>query len=317
MNFQNITPIERSSRYLDQAFRKAREKSRKKLEGNWLEKIRKKEMIKLDVVKGELTNRLDRIVKSFPSLEKLPNFYIELLKLTLDYRELKKSLGGISWAIGKIRFLHRDYIRKINKTREQKKIKNLEKEFYGRVSSVIKQIDQQLFFLEETRKIMRTYPDIKEMFTVVIFGFPNVGKTTLLNKLTEAKGEVAEYPFTTKRINSGFMEIKGKRIQVLDAPGTLARPEKMNNLEKIAYLAIKELADIIIYLFDLSETVNIKKQEKLFKSLKRGFKKKILLHLSKRDITEEAGIGQFKEKHRNIKFFDDKELKEEIGKLSQ
>ena len=42
MNFQYIIPVERSKDYLDVAFRKAREKSSKKLEGEWLEKIKKK-----------------------------------------------------------------------------------------------------------------------------------------------------------------------------------------------------------------------------------------------------------------------------------
>ena len=67
MNFQHLVPVERSKDYLDIAFRKAREKSNKKLTGEWLEKIRRKEMIRLDVIKDQLTQRLDKEVKSFPS----------------------------------------------------------------------------------------------------------------------------------------------------------------------------------------------------------------------------------------------------------
>lgn len=313
MNFQTIAPIERSRNYLDRVFKKAREKSRKELKGDWLEKIKKKEIIKLDVIKGELVSNLDKIVKDFPRLEELPKFYLELLKLTLEYGELKKSLGAVSWAIGKIRFFHRDYIRKISKSRDAKKIRNLEKEFYGRISSIVRQIDEQLFFLEESRRIMKKYPDIKEMFTIVIFGFPNVGKTTLLNKLTGAKGKVAEYAFTTTGINSGFIKIKEKEVQVLDVPGTLARPEKMNDIERIAYLAAKELANIVIFVFDISGTIDLEKQKELFRNLKKEFEKEILIYLSKTDIIEEAKVKKFKENYRPV--FGAEELKEEINKL--
>jgi nucleolar GTP-binding protein len=314
MNFQDIPPIERSKHYLDMAFKKAREKSRKKLKGIWLDKVRTKEMIKLDVIKGELTSRLNKVIKSFPSLNHLPKFYIELLRLTLNHKELKKSLGGINWALEKMRFFQRNYVRKISKGRDAGKIKQLGREFYGRISSVIKQIDKQLVYLEESRKIMKNYPDVKEMPTVVIFGFPNVGKTTLLNKLTSSKGKVASYAFTTVRINSGFLKSKEKTIQVLDVPGTLARPEKMNDIEKIAYLAVKELADFVIYVFDLTEMVSLKKQEKLFKNLKRDYQNKILIYISKKDITEKEEIKEFQKRYK--KTFDAEELKKEIGKLT-
>ena len=100
---------------------------------------------------------------------------------------------------------------------------------------------------------MRTYPDVKEMFTVCIYGFPNVGKSTLLNKLTTSKATVAAYAFTTKEINAGYFTVEDKKIQVFDVPGTLARENKMNYIELQAELVVKELADIIIYVFDVSE----------------------------------------------------------------
>ncbi len=315
MNFQFISPVKRSKELLDLAFGKAREKSDKKLEGEWLDRIKRKEATRLDVTKENLVSSLNKIVKDFPSLDHLPEFYIKLLKLTLDYVALKQSLGSLDWASGRVKFFHKNYVKKISRCQDIKQMRSLRKEFYGRVSSIIKQIDKELFFLDECRKIMKKYPDIKEVPTVVIFGFPNVGKTTLLNKLTGAKGKIAGYSFTTKGVNSGFLEVGNKKIQFLDVPGTLDRLDKMNDIEKIANLTVKELADIIIYVFDISGVgYGLKKQEQLFRNLKSNFgqNKKVLIYLSKQDIVEKDKIQEFGKKY---SFLDIKTIKTTIKKL--
>ena len=53
---------------------------------------------------------------------------------------------------------------------------------------------------------------------VVILGVPNSGKSTLLSKLTNAKPEIAQYPFTTKLPEVGVMDYEGVKIQVVEIP---------------------------------------------------------------------------------------------------
>ncbi|PIN73737.1 hypothetical protein COV20_05965 [Candidatus Woesearchaeota archaeon CG10_big_fil_rev_8_21_14_0_10_45_16] len=291
MNFQKIPPVETADEMLELAFRKARERSNyRSLQGTWLEKIKQKEGIKIDIIKSSLYARLDAVMVVFPDLSVISNFYIKLMRLTIDFGKLKQSLSTLNWAKEQISRLHRMTARKIGRSETKDEIGEASKQFYGRVSSVIKQIDQYLQFLEASRKTMRTYPDIKDLFTVCIYGFPNVGKTTLLNNLTGTTAKIAAYAFTTVTINAGYVTIDGEKVQILDVPGTLAREEKLNNIELQAELALKEVADLIIYVFDLTEQCGFSRevQEQLFATIKT--KKPVVVYLSKIDLIPKSQI---------------------------
>jgi len=53
---------------------------------------------------------------------------------------------------------------------------------------------------------------------IVIAGTTNSGKSTLLNKLTNANAKVAVYPFTTKEPVQGVLDYKGIKLQVVEIP---------------------------------------------------------------------------------------------------
>jgi len=249
---------------------------------------------------------------TFPDTNALPDFYIKLMRLTLEFTDFKKSLGAINWAIKKISRFQKTYVSKIIKSKDRDMVKNLSKQFYGRISSVLKQIESNLSYLELCRKIMRSYPDIKDMFTVCIYGFPNVGKSTLLNKMTNTKAEVAAYAFTTKSINVGYLETKDEKIQVIDVPGTLARADRRNDIEMQAELVMKELSNIVVYVFDLSIYCgySIEKQIELYHKL--GEKKKVLIYLSKTDLIDSEIVDNFDYKHYSLE-----EIKEKIVELAK
>jgi nucleolar GTP-binding protein len=289
MNFQYITPIEKPADLLDLAFRKARVKGKmKKLTGNWLQIVRQKEAMKLDIIKDSLVTRLDKIVDIMPKTIELPDFYVKLMELTMDFSEYKKSCGAIDWASKQIRNIHKSCVSKVYKEKDRSEIKKMMNMFYGRVSSIVKQVAPNFEVLKKARLVFRSFPDVKEMFTVCLYGFPNVGKSTLLNKLAGTNAETAAYAFTTKSINSGTIHLGGEDIQILDVPGTLARKNTMNDVELQADLVLHEKADVVIYIFDISGFCgfSVEVQEQLLENLQKMKDKKIIVYVTKQDLDE-------------------------------
>ena len=284
---------------IDVAFRKASKEasslSIKKV--SKLVRVRKKEEKKIKSVSSTIKKHLNKVISRTPKVDELPPFYRELINVVVGIDRFKKSLGAIKWAVSKIKYLERYYSYKVRTSREEKEVYRYRREFYGRVSSILRQIEDEILFLKEARRKISKFPDIKDLPTIVIAGAPNVGKSTLLRALTGAKPKIESYPFTTKRILLGYFEHNHRKYQVVDTPGLLDRAiEKRNPVERQAILALRYLAQIIIFLFDITEICGypIDYQLRIFNEVSSLFNVEVLPIVNKADITEKKKIEEFR-----------------------
>lgn len=147
-----------------------------------------------------------------------------------------------------------------------------------------------LAYLEQVRQHISRLPAIDPTArTLLICGYPNVGKSSFINKVTRADVDVQPYAFTTKSLFVGHLDYRYMRWQVIDTPGVLDHPlEDMNTIEMQSITALAHLRSCILYFMDLSEQCGytIEAQCKLFHSIKPLFANKpTVLVLNKIDVT--------------------------------
>jgi len=112
-----------------------------------------------------------------------------------------------------------------------------------------------LAYLEQVRQHISRLPAIDpNTRTLLICGYPNVGKSSFINKVTRADVDVQPYAFTTKSLFVGHLDYKYLRWQVIDTPGILDHPlEDMNTIEMQSITALAHLKCCVLYFMDLSE----------------------------------------------------------------
>ncbi|MBB6400720.1 nucleolar GTP-binding protein [Methanococcus maripaludis] len=250
---------------------------------------------KIRTTASVISDNLLKIVEKTPSIDNLDPFYREILEIMVGSDEFKKSLAAVQWASEIVKKLGTQYSRKVKKAQSPQATSIVRKEFIGRVSSVLKQIYPNMAFLGVARNKLKNIPTVKNLPSVVIAGYPNVGKSTLLRTLTDAEPEVNSYPFTTKGLNIGYTE---EGIQIIDTPGVLDRPiYERNDIELHAVVAINYLSDMILFVIDPTEFCGFTMEEQfnLLQEIRKTFNVPILVALTKMDVDEIEGLDKLEE----------------------
>ena len=285
MIFEKIHTVPTSDELTNKAFKRAaRAMSGKTIEGRD-SRLRANESMVLTAA-NIFTDNLANIVRRFPSFEQLPTFYYELTDVLVGIEKLKMSLASVDWASRKIHEVARSYVGKI---RDADLPEPVRKEAFGRIASIVKSINKDLLFLNEARNILRKLPDVQDEPTIVIAGYPNVGKSSFVSKITGATPEIAAYPFTTKGVSIGHFIRNDIRYQVMDTPGLLDRPmAERNNIERQAITAIHFLDAVVMFMIDPSESCGyeIEDQKRLLAEIRENFDLPLLVVANKADRSE-------------------------------
>ncbi|KAK6433633.1 Ribosome-interacting GTPase 2 [Oleoguttula sp. CCFEE 5521] len=87
---------------------------------------------------------------------------------------------------------------------------------------------------------------------IALVGFPSVGKSTFLSKITKTKSEIAAYSFTTLTAIPGVLEYGGAEIQILDLPGIIEGASEGKGRGRQVISAAKT-SDMIIMILDATK----------------------------------------------------------------
>jgi nucleolar GTP-binding protein len=288
--FKSIKTVHKANELIEIVLSKTQRKTPTEVHpGYQIQRIREFYMRKVKFSSETFTEKLKETLDGFPKLNDIHPFFADWLNVLYDKDHYKIALGQLNVVINIIDKIQKDYVKLIKFADSLYRCKTLKIAAMGRMCTAIKKLKPSLEYLEEVRKHISRLPSIDPfMPSVLLFGFPNVGKSSFINQITKANVEVSPMPFSTQNLFVGHTEFKNVKIQVIDSPGVLNRAlENRNTIEMQSITALAHLKALIVFMMDISETCgySIQEQINLFESLKPLFAKKpVVIALNKVDI---------------------------------
>eukprot|EP01123_Difflugia_compressa_P003697 TRINITY_DN1498_c0_g1_i1.p1 TRINITY_DN1498_c0_g1~~TRINITY_DN1498_c0_g1_i1.p1 ORF type:complete len:651 (+),score=146.16 TRINITY_DN1498_c0_g1_i1:204-2156(+) len=289
-NFKKIHVVPKGQEFVDIVLTRTQRKTPTVIHpGYAIARIRKFYMRKVKFTQQTIHDKLSEILTDFPSLDDIHPFYADLMNVLYDRDHYKLALGQIHTARRLVDNVCKDYVRLLKFGDSLYRCKQLKRAGLGRMIKILKKNASSFTYLEEVRQHMARLPSIDpNTRTLLICGFPNVGKSSFLNKITRADVDVQPYAFTTKSLFVGHTDYRYLRWQVIDTPGILDHPlDERNVIEMQAITALAHLRATILYFIDISEQCGetIEQQVALFESIKPLFANKpVLIVMTKTDI---------------------------------
>jgi len=290
-NFKQIQVVPSGQDFIDIALSKTQRKTPTVVHKHFaIARIRQFYMKKVKYTQQTFHDRITQILEDFPVLDDIHPFYADLINVLYDRDHYKLALGQLNIARHLIDNLAKDYLRLLKFGDSLYRCKQLKRAALGRMCTLMKKQAPSLAYLEQVRQHLARLPSIDpNTRSMILCGYPNVGKSSFMNKLTRADVDVQPYAFTTKSLFVGHTDFEYLRFQVLDTPGILDHPlEERNTIEMLSITALAHLRAAIIFVVDISEqcSYSIEDQIKLFNSIKPLFNNKpLVVALNKIDVT--------------------------------
>ena len=281
-NFKSIPIIPKVNELIDTILSRTQSKTPTVTHpGYKITRIRKFYMRKVRFTQDTITEKLEAIIKNFPKLDDIHPFYADMINILYDKDHYKLALGTVNTAKNICEKIGSDYVKLLKYGDSLYRCKQLKVAALGRMMTTLKKLNSSFNYLEEVRKHLSRFPSIDPTErTLILAGFPNVGKSSFMNKITYADSEVQAYHFTTQSLFVGHTYYKNIKWQVIDTPGILDRNlEQRNIIEMQTITALAHLDACILYFVDVSENCgySIKQQISLFDSIRPLFKNKPLV----------------------------------------
>jgi len=281
-NFKKITVVPTAKDFVDIVLSKTQRKTPTVIHpGYAISRIRSFYMRKVKFTQQTYHDRLSVILEEFPILDDIHPFYADLMNVLYDRDHYKLALGQLNTARHLIDSIGTDYAKLLKYGDSLYRCKQLKRAALGRMCTIMKKQGPSLAYLEQVRQHLARLPSIDpNTRTLVLCGFPNVGKSSFLNRVSRAEVDVQPYPFTTKSLFVGHTDYKYLRFQVIDTPGILDHPlEQRNTIEMQSITALAHLRAAVLFLVDISEQCGytLDQQIHLFNSIKPLFSGKPLL----------------------------------------
>nr|XP_027099932.1 nucleolar GTP-binding protein 1-like [Coffea arabica] len=297
-NFKKITIVPTGKDFVDIILSRTQRQTPTVVhKGYAISRIRQFYMRKVKYTQQNFHEKLSTIIEEFPRLDGIHPFYGDLLHVLYNKDHYKLALGQINTARNLIGKIAKDYVKLLKYGDSLYRCKSLKVAALGRMCTVIKRIGPSLAYLEQIRQHMARLPSIDpNTRTILICGYPNVGKSSFINKITRADVDVQPYAFTTKSLFVGHTDFKYLRYQVIDTPGILDRPfEDRNIIEMCSITALAHLRAAVLFFLDISGSCgySIAQQAALFHSIKSLFMNKpLIIVCNKTDLQPLEGISE-------------------------
>lgn len=296
-SFKEITVVPEAKQLIDIVLSATQRRTPTEIHPNYkIERIREFYMRKVKFTQVGFHERLSRILDEFPKMDDIHPFYADLMNVLYDRSHYKLALGQIRQARTLIDAVAKDYVKQLKYGDSLDRCKRLKRAAMGRMCTIAKKLGASTAYLEQVRQHLSRLPSIDPSErTLILTGMPSVGKSSLMNAMTDANVEVQPYPFTTKSLFVGTTHYHLMRWQVIDTPGLLDHPlDERNTIEMQAITALAHLRAAIIFILDPSAYCGhtVAAQVALFRSLRPLFAgKPLVIMLNKTDLWHDEDIA--------------------------